>query len=110
MAELTEKEIKAIVKQTVIELKRSGLLKRSDDVAYSEMSERLFEYFRKPGRDKELEAALDKVRGDYYFGIIQLYYQKKYTIDWIAEAYHCEVSTITRNKRRLCLRLSCILS
>ena len=97
--------VKGTVKETVKELRKNGLLKRSDDVAYSEISERLFEYYRNPDRDEAMTEALSKVKSDYYFEIIPQYYSKKVTIDWIAEEFQCEISTITRNKKRLCLRL-----
>ena len=101
--------VKAAVVETVKELRKNGLLKRSDDVAYAEISERLFEYYRAPEKDPAMEAALDKISGDYYFPAIKMYYQNKLTIDWIAEDYHVEISTVSRNKKRLCLRLYRIL-
>ena len=103
--ELIQELVKGTVVETVKELRKNGLLKRSDDVAYSEISERLFEYYRNPDRDKAMTEALAKIEGDYYFEILPQFYRSKVTIDWIAEGYHCEVSTITRNKRRLCLKL-----
>ena len=105
MAELTEETVKEIVKTTVRELRKNGLLKRGDDVAYSEISERLFEYYQNPERDSEMAEALERIKSDYYFEIIPKYYSEKYTIDWIAEEFQCEISTVTRNKKRLCLRL-----
>jgi len=97
--------VRRTVKETVMELRKHGLLKRADDVAYSEISNRLYEFYENPDLDRKLGEALDKIRGDYYFDIIPQYYRHKVTIDWIAEGYHCETSTITRNKKRLCLRL-----
>lgn len=109
MSEITEEKIRSIVKSTVREMMKTGMLKRADDVAYSETSSRLFEYFRAPERDHQLEAALDKIRDDYYYSIIPNYYGKSYTIDQLAEMYECEISTITRNKKRLCLKLYLML-
>ena len=109
MNEMSEAEIKSVVKKTVQEMMRNGLLKRADDVAYSEISSRLFEYYKAPERDPQLGAALEKVKKDYYFKIIQLYYGKRNTIDQLAEEFQCEISTITRNKKRLCLKLYLML-
>ena len=105
MSELTEKEVKIIVKATIDELRKSGYLKRSDDIAYSEVSARLFEYFKHPDSDPVINSALDRIKGDRYYSIITMYYRDRYTIDWIAESFGCEISTITRNKRRLCLKI-----
>ena len=57
--------IKSTVVETVRELRKNGLLKRSDDVAYAEISERLFEYYRAPEKDPAMEAALEKISGDF---------------------------------------------
>ena len=108
--EVIRELVRGAVKETIKELRRGGLLKRSDDVAYAEISERLFEYYQHPKRDTAMGEALKKIESDYYFEIVPQYYRSKVTIDWIAEGYHCEVSTITRNKKRLCLRLYSILN
>ena len=105
MSELTEKEVQNIVKATINELRKGGYLKRSDDIAYSEISARLFDYFRNPVNDPDIGNALERIKGDRYFKIITMYYRDRYTIDWIAEDFNCEISTITRNKKRLCLRI-----
>ena len=97
--------VRATVKETLKEIKKSGFLKKSDDIAYAEISERLNEYYKAPERDKELAAALERLKVDYYFDVIPQFYKSKITIEWIAEAYHSDVSTIVRNKKRLCLRL-----
>ena len=47
--EFIKEIVKAAVVETVKELRKNGLLKRSDDVAYAEISERLFEYYRMSG-------------------------------------------------------------
>lgn len=105
MSELNEKEIKIIVKATINELRKIGYLKRSDDIAYSEISARLFDYFKQPDSDPDIGVALESIKGDHYFRIITMYYRDRVTIDWIAEEFNCEISTITRNKKRLCLKI-----
>ena len=102
---LTEGDVKLIVRETIKELKRNGYLKRSDDIAYSEISARLFEFFKHPEGDPDIGNALERIKGDDYYNIITLYYRDRLTIDWIAEDFNCEISTITRNKKRLCLEI-----
>lgn len=105
MAELNEDAVKIIVKETINELRKNGYLKRSDDIAYSEISARLFEFFKQPESDPDIQRALARIKNDRYYQIITMYYRDRITIDWIAETFGCEISTITRNKRRLCLKI-----
>ena len=97
--------VRASVKETVQEMKRQGLLKRADDVAYSEISSKLFEYFRDPAKYRDMERALDGIRDDQYFPVITGYYQKRMTAEELAQVFDCEYTTIMRNKKRLCLQL-----
>lgn len=106
---MNDSEVKAIVRRTVKELMRNGMLKRADDVAYSETSSRLFEYFKAPERDQEMGEALEKVKNDFYFEIITAYYRDRRTIDEIAARYDCEISTVSRNKKRMCLKIHQLL-
>jgi predicted transcriptional regulator len=97
--------VRASVRETVQQMKREGLLKRADDVAYSEISSRLFEYFRDPRKYADIGQALEKVRDDQYFPVITGYYQKRMTADELAQMLDCEYTTIMRNKKRLCLQI-----
>lgn len=98
------KLIREIVRMTIEEFKKSGLLKSNDEVAYSEMSVNLRSYYHGE-KTHDITQALKKIESDPYFEIIPLYYQKNNTIERIAEEFGVEVSTITRNKKRLCLLL-----
>lgn len=101
--------IRAAVVETIRTLRKSGLLRRYDDVAYSEISGRLYAYYRDPSKDPALREALDKIKTDPYYDILPQFYQQKLTIDWIAEGFRCEFITISRNKKRLCLKIHDIL-
>lgn len=48
-----------------------------------------------------IDAALDKIRNDDYFQIIELKYFQGKTREFMAEYFEVDVSTITRNKNRL---------
>lgn len=108
--ELTREAVRQIVIDTVKELRNNGLLRRQDDVAYAEMAVRLFNYFKEPEHDEALGKALEQMKGDYYYTILPEYYRERHTIEMIADEYGCEVSTVTRNKKRLCLQLYLELS
>ena len=104
-----QRVIRSTVKATVDELKRSGMLKSSNDAIYKSVSDRLISYYKTPNRDKKMVAALSQLEGDYYFGILEMFFGSRYTVEYIAGKFGCEASTISRNKRRLCLTLHSLL-
>lgn len=95
--------IREIVNETIKELMRSGMLKSVSDMAYSEVSDILKGYYDTGERDKTITKVLEGISGDQYFKIIPLYFSYGYTIEEIAEEFDVEISTISRNKKRLCL-------
>lgn len=102
---MNEKQIKMIVRETIEELKRNGMLKTYNELAYSEISAILAAYYDDGETDSEIRSAIEKTEGDPYYKIIPLYFSYKYTIEKIAEVFDVEISTITRNKKRLCLQI-----
>lgn len=101
---MSEDEIRTIVRVTIEELKRSGILKPYNETAYAEASEMLRAYFSGDS-DERIETALKHLERDPYYKILPLYYDYGYTIEKIAEHFEVEVSTIVRNKKRLCLAI-----
>lgn len=105
---MTDQDVQAIVQQTIRELMKQDLMKSAVTVAYSEISERLRKFyapFHSQEDDKELAEALEHLKKDRYRHILWMYYRDGYTIEEIAEQLGVEVSTVTRNKKRLCLEL-----
>lgn len=101
---MTEEEIKKIVRMTVKAMKKEGMTKNFSEVMYREMARRLYSHFNEEYSD-EVAKALNEVQKDMYFSIIPLYYGKRMTHEQIAEKMSVEVSTITRNKKRLCIEI-----
>ena len=95
------------VKETIKQLRRAGMLRSSNDAAYQEIGSRLAAYYRGPGEDKEMDAALDTLAAEEpdYFGILPEYYREKTKIEDIGPLIGCDRSTVLRQKKRLCLRL-----
>lgn len=94
--------------ETVIEtLRREGYLKTVDSVHYTEAQKMLREYYRNTPvsgvRDLWSEA-LRCISDDVYFKIIPLHFKDGKTIEELAEILDCDVSTVSRNKKRLCLK------
>lgn len=97
--------IKQIVKETIEELKRSGMLKSYSETAYAEISTILKAYYSDGEIDSEISKALKGIESDPYYKIIPLFFSYEYTIEKIAEVFDVEISTIVRNKKRLCLKI-----
>lgn len=91
------------VKRTIHELKKSGALRSNDSVCYEETSRMLYNYYNSGEENAEIKQALEAISSDEYAQIIPLYYGQGMTIDTVALELGVDVSTIVRNKRRLCL-------
>lgn len=81
------------------------MLKSVDELAYSDVSGLLAAYYDGGEQDTQIRAAVEGLKGDYYYKVLPLYFGYKYTIEQIAEEFGVEVSTIVRNKKRLCLQV-----
>lgn len=97
--------VKATVRETIRELKRGGLLKSESDIAYTEATAILKSYYVDGETDTAVASALHELSDDPYYNIIPLYFRYGYTIERIAEYFDVEISTVSRNKKRLCLEL-----
>lgn len=97
-------QVKDIVKLTVDELFDAGRIKYDNNMAYQFITGKLSSYFTEGGNDK-IDTALCKIRDDEYFEILQLYFHEGHTIEEIAEILDRDMRTISRNKKRLCLKV-----
>ena len=57
----------------------------------------------------KIERALETIQDDKYFDIISLKYWDGMTLEVVAEALNCDVSTIYRNKNRLVNRVKAVI-
>lgn len=78
---------------------------RQDRAIYEDASEILESYFWSKDKDEEVGKALQELKRDEYYDILPLYYGEHFTIDYISSKLNASISTITRNKKRLCLKL-----
>lgn len=123
--------LKEAVKQkeeAIVELDKYGLPERSKSIVmyssaggssqadrYSELKEKYKIEKMETERDlKRIDNALDKIRDDKYFGIIQYKYlnedkEKINTDEELADKFNRDRKTITRNKKRLINKLMTIL-
>lgn len=101
--EIDKAMIREIVRETVEELKRSGILKTINEFAYAEVTSILTSYYKDGQSDPVIRKALEDIETDTYYNIIPLYFDYNYTLEKIAEVLDVDVTTISRNKKRLCL-------
>lgn len=106
---MTDEQIKAYIdtaiRRTVEEYKRSGLLLEEKSVAYKDAAELLAVYYRNGEKDNSIKYAIQGLRFDPYFRIIGLYFGEGKTNEQIAAELDCDLSTVMRNKKRLCLKI-----
>ena len=102
---MTDEEVRRVVRETVQEIKKQGLLNNCEDAIYRDVSEILRNHYQTEPIDQVVEYAIQSLRFDPYFRIIPMYYEQKETIENIAELLNVDVSTVIRNKKRLCLKI-----
>lgn len=101
---MNKDEVQEIVKETVKELRREGLIHDEFKQIARSTGQKLKDYYTgKP--DERLAEALDRLRNDMYFDIIPMYYHNRYTLENISERLYTDISTVSRNKKRLLIEL-----
>lgn len=110
---MTDEEIKALIRDTVQEaikeFRSQGLTKDAEDANYRDMSEALREYYKNGEKDAQIRYALQSIRYDPYYGIIEKYFKHGEKMDAIAADFEVDISTVFRKKRELCLKLYHVL-
>lgn len=102
---MTEQEVRKIVEITIEEYKRKGLILDEESAAYSDACELLKAYYDGGKQDVRISYAVQAVRFDPYFRVLQLYFEDHEKIETIARMMRVDASTIVRNKKRLCLEI-----
>lgn len=123
MNENVKNLIDEVTTQTVVKLKKSGLMNASNVSAFKK-TENLLKNYNKykiaietdpdnTNKTKKLikiiDRALETIEDDSYYSIIEMYYFEHKTREEIAEFYDVEVKTITRNKSRLVNEMKTVL-
>ena len=99
----TEEKIKQMVEQCV-----RDYIQRNPDISsviYNDVSELLFDYYKYGEKDIAVGYAIQAQHSDLYFRIIPMYYKDNQTLDYIAMVMGVDISTIVRNKKRLCMEI-----
>lgn len=102
---MTEEEIRAIVDITIEEYKRKGLIVDKETAAYSDACELLQSYYDEGEKDLRISYAVQSVRFDPYFRVLSMYFKEHQKAEVIAQSMGVDISTVVRNKKRLCLEI-----
>lgn len=103
---MTQDQVREIVKITIDELTKAKLLNTDSYQAVLKVVElRLDKFFRGNGDGYNISYALHCLSDDQYIDLIYLQYRDHKTIEWIAEYYGVDVSTVKRNKKRLIYKI-----
>ena len=103
---MTPEQIREIVKITLDELQQR---KQYKPVNYSYMlqvvDKRLYDFFNSGSSNSKIASILRQLSDDEYIDIIYLQYRDNKTMEWIAEYFERDLSTIKRNKKRLITKI-----
>lgn len=102
-------DIKGLIRETVSEcikeLVRQHMIQDTDTAAYNDISNLLLDYYKNGEKNNALTYAIQAQRFDPYYRIIEMYFRDDMTLEVIARALEVDLSTVVRNKKRLCLQI-----
>ena len=80
-----QKIIELTVRKSIAEFKKNGLLKDTENVAYSDASAILSSYYKTDKKEASITYAIQGIRFDPYARIIPMYYDQGKTLETIAD-------------------------
>ena len=92
-----------IVAETLRQLQERGLIVKLGEVEYAAAREILKAYYKGNQADAEITQTLESIKGDPYYNVLPLSFLHGKTTEDIAELMGADRTTISRNKKRLCL-------
>ena len=101
---MTQKQVREVVKITIDELIKAKFINTDSYQAILKIvDDKLNMYF--DDKSDSVSYALHQLSDDTYIDIIYLQYRDSKTLEWVAEYYNVDVSTIKRNKKRLICKI-----
>ena len=102
--ELIEKVAETTALKTIKKLKDTGRITYVFSNSFKKTEEILYLYpklsYYNPEK-KRIDKALDKIRDDDYYGVIESRYFDKLTINEISEIYGCKYQNISKKRNKL---------
>lgn len=105
---MTDADIKRVVNATIDSMLKKNMIRYNDNMILSAAGNILTRYYD-DGDDLDIKNTLDKLKNYTYYDVLEMYYRDHLTLEKIAEKYNVDVSTIRRNKKKLCIRFYNIL-
>lgn len=104
---MTQEQVREIVKITIDELTKAKLLQTDNyQAVLKQVEPKLSNFFgSKSCNVTNIYHAIKNLSDDPYIDIIYLQYRDGKTLEWIAEYFKVDVSTIKRNKKRLIYKI-----
>ena len=110
LEKLIEAAAKKAAKETVAELKRSGMMKDARAQNRSRRAEDILRRYGEksvtPDQARNVEEALATISGEQYAETVQMFYFEGLTNAEIAEQLHASEKTVVRKRQRLMQKLS----
>ena len=101
---MTQEQVREIVKITIDELTKAKLLNTDNyQAVLKQVEPKLSKFFN--GNGNSISTILTQLYDDPYIDIIFLQYRDGKTLEWIAEYFKVDVSTIKRNKKRIMYKI-----
>lgn len=118
IVDVINQTVSATVNQTIIKLKKAGMMKDNSRSSFKKTEDLLYSYVafkdviacgqfndKVVSKTRDIvnlvDSALDKIRDDEYVGLIEMIFFEDKTREECAEYFGVEPITITRNKNRL---------
>lgn len=103
-----EQKLEDIIRQIAQQCIREYIKQTPEDkssVIYADISELLTDYYKDGEKDAAMTYAIHARRFDPYYRIIPMYYRDNQTLEVIAATLEVDISTVVRNKKRLCIEI-----
>lgn len=102
------KDTKSLIREVVREVFAEYEKRQDSERQYEQIQTRLRDYYN-GAKDEPLRNAIKAIRRDQYSAIITCIFGSGMTIRETAEYLGVDSSTVTRNKKRLCLHVQKII-
>lgn len=98
---LDNEQLKQVTKQVTKELVKRKLIIQADRWEMEKVRNRLREYYRENKQDAGVKRALEELKNDNYYPVLQMQYGEGKTNEQVAEEINRSVRSLNRNKKRI---------